>query len=441
MSGAGGVDDETLTAEERRRLQSLLAQPLVAEVFAALGAEHARIVGGAVRNALLGEPVRDIDFATTWPPEEVMRRLSRAGFSMHPVGLDHGSVLAAKDGRTFEITTLRRDVKTDGRHAVVAYTDDWAEDARRRDFTMNALYLDAEGRLHDPVGGLADARARRLRFIGDAAWRMREDYLRILRYFRFLAQYAADAPEDLKTLAVIARERAGLQRISKERIRAEMQKLLTAPGAAHALELMLRTGVADAVFPPDCTQDMVALERMMAQDAALALEPDWLLRLLAFCGVRDSLKAAFKLTRAEMQRLVLLRRMLVESGALPGDEHGWQALAYRAGMEGVRDVARLAAARGQVSEDALQGVIDLLRRWQPPAFALRGRDVLALGIAPGAAVGELLRRVEERWIAQGFRPQDRAGLLALLKQEARALGSAKKQHQQQKKNGKEGKQA
>ena len=429
MTGVEGQEDEGLTAEERQRLQALLQAPLVAEVFSVLGEEHARIVGGAVRNALLGEPVRDIDFATTWPPEEVMRRLARAGFSMHPVGLEHGSVLAAKGGKTFEITTLRRDVETDGRHAVVAFTDDWAADAERRDFTMNALYLDARGRLHDPVGGLADVRTRRLRFIGDAAERMREDYLRILRYFRFLAQYAVDAPADDETLAVIARECAGLARISKERIRAEMQKLLTASGAARALELMLRAGVADVVFPPDCAQDMAALERMMRQDAALRLEPDWLLRLLAFCGLHDSLKVAFRLTREEMKRLVLLRDVLADAPALPHDAQGWKVLACRAGVDGARDVARLAAARGQLGDAALRQVIDLLRHWRPPAFPLRGRDVLALGIAPGAAVGALLRRVKERWMAQGFMPQDRAGLLALLKEEARALIDGKGEEQ------------
>ncbi len=407
--------DDRLTAEERQRLHALLQAPLAGDVFQALGSENARIVGGAVRNALLGAPVKDIDFATTLPPEEVMARLARAGFSMHPVGIDHGSVLAARDGQTFEITTLRRDVKTDGRHAEVMFTDDWEQDARRRDFTMNALYLDAAGHLHDHVGGLDDARARRLRFIGDAARRIAEDYLRILRYFRLLAEYAANAPADDDTLATIAATKEGLRRISRERIRAEMQRLLQADGASRALELMQRTGVDGLVLPADCARDRMALQRMMQQDAALGLAADWLLRLLAFCGVRESLKQPLKLTRAEAQRLQTLQRLL-RRDALPRDEMGRKRLIYRHGAQTVRDLARLAAAHGWLAGDDLRAVLALADAWRPPVFPLRGRDVIAAGVAPGAAVGKTLRKLEERWLRQGFRPDTREALLRQLRE-------------------------
>ncbi len=412
---------ERLDAQAAHRLQSLLKAPGVAEVFAALGPEHVRIVGGAVRNALLGRPVTDIDFATTWPPQKAMERLKKAGFSVHPVGIDHGSIVAAKDGRAFEITTLRRDVKTDGRHAVVEFSTDWAEDARRRDFTINAFYLDAEGRVHDYVDGLPDLKARRLRFIGDARKRIREDYLRILRFFRFWAGYAEEAPDEA-TLRTITREREGLARISKERIRQEMQRLLIAPKAAEALRLMEQTGVADMVFPPDCAHDLAALERMAAHDRALDLSPDWFLRLLAFCGAHEILREAFRLTRQEMNRLKLLAKM-----ALPADERGWKRLIYRHGAQAAQDEARLAAARGEISREELRTVLRLAREWRPPAFHLAGRDAMALGVPKGPMVGEALRRAEERFIIEGFRPADREGQLELLRQVVAELREQEKE--------------
>ncbi len=398
-----------LTPEERERLSALLADDVVRAVFAALGEDNARIVGGAVRNAILGEPVADIDFATTLVPEEAMHRLQAAGFSVHPVGIEHGSIIAARDGRAFEVTTLRRDVKTDGRHAIVAFTTDWAEDARRRDFTMNALYLDAAGHLHDHVGGFADARARRLRFIGDAARRIREDYLRILRFFRFWARYG-EAPPDKETLATIRAERKGLRRISKERIRQEVMRLLAAPRALEALRLMDETGVLALTFPADCAQDFTALGNMAAHDAALGLESDWFLRLVAFCGPRESLREAFRLTREEMKRL----RFLADAKP-PEDEKGWRRLVYRHGKAQACDLARLAAARDGWGNDTLRDALARIENFNPPRFLLTGRDVVALGVSPGPAVGEALRAAEERFIENGFAPADREGQLALLR--------------------------
>ncbi len=406
-----GIDPrDNLDEHTQQHLRTLLRAPGLAEVFAALGPRDARIVGGAVRNALLGQPVTDIDIATTLPPREAMARLRRAGFSVHPVGIEHGSIIAAKDGQAFEVTTLRRDVKTDGRHAQVAFTTDWAQDAQRRDFTMNALYLDADGQLHDHVGGLADLKARRLRFIGDAARRIREDYLRILRFFRFWATYAAAPPDD-ETLATIATQRQGLKRISKERIRQETRRLLSAPKAVEALRLMERTGVADMIFPADCARDLTALERMAAQDAALDLAPEWFLRLIAFCGPHESLRQAFRLTREETKRLRWLAK-----AARPADEQEWKRLIYHHGPQAARDLARLAAARGDLPEEGLRGLLTLLQRWRPPTFLPGGKDAVALGLPPGPAVGEALRRAEERFVANGFAPADRAGQIALLRE-------------------------
>ena len=389
-----------------------LRDPVLRDLLLALEPERARIVGGAVRNALMGRPVTDIDIATTWRPEEVMARARAMGFSVHPVGLAHGSVVVAKDNRAFEVTTLRRDIETDGRHAVVAYTADWAADARRRDFTINALYADIDGRVHDPVGGLADLEARRVRFIGDPYQRIREDYLRILRFFRFFAQYArgkADAP----ALAAIEKSRVGLAWISRERIGAELRKLMVAPRALDAVELMLQTGVIHHLLGEHCRHDLTALRRMVEDDAAHDLAADWLLRLAALCGAARELKESLRLSREEARRIGEADKLARQDP--PREEGGWKALAWRHGREVARDAARLMHARAALDDAAFTAVLALLADFAPPAFLLRGSDVLALGIEPGEEVGRLLRAAEERWVAQGFQPPDRDGQLALLR--------------------------
>ncbi|MCC2113317.1 MAG: CCA tRNA nucleotidyltransferase, partial [Hyphomicrobiales bacterium] len=209
--------------------------------------EEARIVGGAVRNALIGEPIGDVDIATTALPDEVLRRAAAAGLKAVPTGIDHGTVTVVSGGHGFEVTTLRRDVETHGRHATVAFGRDWAEDAHRRDFSMNAIYADREGRLHDPVAGYADALARHVRFIGDATTRIREDYLRILRFFRFHAAYGRGDPDREGFLAAI-RERDGLRRLSAERIGAEMRRLVTAPRAPETVQIMSEAGLLEIVL-------------------------------------------------------------------------------------------------------------------------------------------------------------------------------------------------
>ncbi len=405
--------------------QPWLMDPALQRLLAALGPQNARIVGGAVRNALLGEPVQDIDIATTLPPEEAMRRARKAGFSVHPVGIEHGSILAADRGRTFEITTLRRDLRTDGRHAEVAFIDDWHADARRRDFTMNALYADTRGRIFDPLGGYRDLRRRTLRFIGDPAQRMEEDYLRILRFFRFFAQYA-EGPPDEAALEAIRRLAPGLERISRERIGAELRRLLPARRAVEAVLLMDETGVLDHVLPPSCRRDHAALARMILADERLGLKPDWLLRLAAFCAPEETgteaLKAALRLSRHEAKRLHALQDALEALTATqehPASADALRILAYRHGTRMMQDALRLAHARGSLSEEALRAALEALQAAPPPRFPLTGSDALAAGIEPGRKLGQILKRVEEQWIAGGFSPQERSALLAMLKEEAR----------------------
>ncbi len=387
--------------------QPWLMDPQLQGLLRALGRDKARIVGGAVRNALLGEVVEDVDIATAWPPQEAMRLAKEAGFAVHPVALDHGSVIVSRRGRAFEVTTLRRDVETDGRHAKVAFTADWAADAARRDFTMNALYADAAGHVFDPLGGYGDLMARRVRFIGDARARIGEDYLRILRFFRFWARYGADAP-DAEALAACEAERAGLGRISRERIRAEISRLLVAPRAVEAVLFMAGTGVDGQVFPAACEGDRMALARMALDDERFGLAADWLLRLCALCGPGEQLRDAFRLSRAES-------RVVAQLGALavPGDGN-WRAFIYRHGNDAACGAARLAHARGALGDADFAALVKLAKEWTAPVFPLRGTDALAAGVAPGARVGQILRKVEERWLAQGFVPEGREGLLALL---------------------------
>ncbi len=395
---------------------ALLAVPwrddaTLAALMAALGESNARIVGGAVRNALMGRPVTDIDIATRLVPRDVATRAEAAGFSVHPVGIEHGSLILARDGRTFEVTTLRRDVETYGRHARVTFTTDWAEDARRRDFTMNALYADMSGQVWDPVGGLADVLARHVRFIGEAAERIREDFLRILRFFRFWATYDAGPPDE-EALAAIRTEAKGLAIISRERIREELRRLLVAPRVIEALAWMRATGVARHVFPHTCDGLSHALSAMVEADDDLALAPDWLLRLVAFCGPREELVEAFRLSRQEAARIRRLRRLAPPP---TDDELALKALLYREGRQGACDALRIFAAWGRVPLRTLARMRELAEHWMPPAFPLHGRDVITAGLAPGPQVGQLLHQLEEEWIGAGFPARSREEWQALLK--------------------------
>jgi len=395
-----------------------LAEPALGRVLDALTSEggQARIAGGAVRNALLGQPVSEVDIATTEAPDRVMTLARRAGLGVHPVGIEHGTVLltVSEDGRSrsFEVTTLRVDVETFGRHARVAYTDDWEADARRRDFTINALYCDRRGTVFDPVGGYADIRARRVRFVGDAEARIREDYLRILRFFRFHAQYG-EGPPDADGLAASRDLQEGIDRLSAERIRTEMFKLLVAPGVVPTLEVMRDTGILRRIlpFPPE----LARLERMAAIDNRQGLPPDPLLRLAALSRGGTAGLERLKLTRAEQARLKELAATVPPSPGLRELEQ--KIVLYHVGEQAFVDAARLAWATEADAGDPRTwlDLVSLPQRWTPPTCPVTGADLLARGIEPGPALGQTLRELENWWIASGF-AADKNALLERLHQ-------------------------
>lgn len=365
----------------------------VMRALKAPGAEP-RFVGGAVRDALLGRPPREIDIATPLGPETVMKRLTAAGIRAVPTGIAHGTVTAATPKRIFEITTLRRDVETDGRHAKVAFGVDWAADAQRRDFTMNALSLDGRGRLYDDVGGLADLKAGRVRFVGDPATRIHEDVLRLLRYYRFFAHYGKGAGDRAARAACHAAARL-LPTLSAERIAAEFLKLLAAPDPLPALRMMRADGVLEVVLP-----ESAALARLRQ---LVALEPaaDPIRRLAALIA-RDAGAVAerFKLSGAQRDRLEALAAK--PPIALDADRPAQRRALYRWGAAIYADRVLLAAAARQRPR-GVRKLLRLAQSWKSPRFPLRGRDLLAAGVAPGPQVGILLATLEAWWIKGDFR--------------------------------------
>ncbi len=356
-----------------------LSEPGLRAVLAAL--PGARVVGGAVRDALAGRAVADIDLATRMHPDEVIRRLREAGLKAVPTGLDHGTVTAVADHGGFEVTTLRRDVETDGRHAVVDYTDDWREDAARRDFTINAMSLAPDGLLYDYFGGINDLRAGVVRFVGDATTRIAEDYLRILRFFRFHARYGS-GPPDPAALAAIRAGVPGMARLSAERVWSELKRILAAPEPAGSVALMRATGVLESVLPEG------ASPARLAELLAAGAPPDPLLRLAALLeGDTAALAARLRLSVAERDRLLALR-----SDAVPLDVAD-DATLRRALADAPADILigrAWLAGRGA----ALRNRLAALPR---PVFPLRGRDLQAMGVAAGPRVGELLGQVRAWW--------------------------------------------
>ncbi len=393
-----------------------LREPALDAVLKALDAASgkARIVGGAVRNSLLNLPVKDVDIATVWTPEQVAKRLRDAGLKAIPTGLSHGTITAISDGRPFEITTLRVDVSGDGRHAEVAFTDDWEGDAARRDFTINAIYADADGRLHDPFDGRADLTAGRVRFIGDADKRVGEDYLRILRYFRFLAAFGAGEP-DADGLAACIRGRAGVASLSAERLRAELLKMLTVDDCRVAVQAFAHTGILiqilGGVVRPGTLVQLAEIERHLPRD------PDPLLRLaaLAIRTREDVARVADRLRLSNDER-TRLAGALDEAGRLSGalDTAGRRECLYRLGAGTFRDRVLFNWAKSGAGLDAgwrdLYGLPD---NWTVPENPFRGEDVLARGIAAGPGVGRILDRAEALWVAAGF-PSEETFTLKLL---------------------------
>jgi len=376
--------------------------------------QEARVIGGAVRNVLMRLPPGDFDVATTAPPDEVTRRAEAAGFKAIPTGIDHGTVTIVIEGKPFEVTTLREDVETFGRHAKVRFGRDWKRDAERRDFTMNALSVSADGAVHDYVGGLADLAARRVRFIGDAATRIAEDYLRILRFFRFHAIYGEGAPDPAGLHAAIV-ARGGLEQLSRERVRMELMKLLVAPRAGPALTVMAETGLLVQVLGG--VPLLADFARMIEIEAALGLAPDPVRRLgaLNVTIVEDAerLRARLRLFNAEHDRLASATEGW--RGITPAiGETAARVLVYRIGAERFTERVLLAFARSGVpaSDAAWQALASLPGRWSAPTFPLRAADFIARGVEKGPALGAALTRAEEAWIAAGF-PADAGAVAAI----------------------------
>ncbi|MGL4398092.1 MAG: CCA tRNA nucleotidyltransferase [Hyphomicrobium sp.] len=385
------------------------------------GGSEARVVGGAVRNTLIGSPVTDIDLATPAVPERVMDLARAAGLGVHPTGLAHGTVTIVADGHPFEMTTLRHDVETDGRHAVVAFTDDWAADACRRDFTINALYAKADGSIVDDVGGLADLAARRVRFIGNATDRIREDYLRILRFFRFTAQYAAGAPDDEGLAAAIALK-DGLTRLSAERVGAEVVKLVLAPRAADVADVMREAGILSAVLGSD--GDTQLLRRVIAIETALVRPGDAMLRLaaLAVTTTEDGARLAQRLRLSNADGDALATAMLAHPAYDPArDDKAARALLYATGVARFERGAIAAWARSDapIPDSARAARVTLPARWQAPKMPVRGADLLAAGVDKGPRLGAILKAFEDWWVENDF-PSDpdvvRRSLDLLIKQ-------------------------
>ncbi|MGQ0485414.1 MAG: CCA tRNA nucleotidyltransferase [Hyphomicrobiales bacterium] len=371
-----------------------LKEPELKRIFAAIAAAggEARVAGGAVRNALLGRAIADIDLATTLAPETVTAACTKAGLKVHPTGIDHGTVTVAAGKRAFEVTTLRHDVESFGRHARVAFTGDWQADALRRDFTVNALYCDEHGKIYDFTDGYKDILKKRIRFVGRPGQRIAEDYLRILRFFRFHAQIGRGAP-DKAGLAACIRLRKGLDRLSAERIRQELFKLLAAPGAVATLKLMAKRGILRHILP--YTEDWRVLRR---------LPPDPILRLGAIAAEPGGLKERLRLSNREADRIAALASAPALSPELREAER--RALLYGLGAQAWRDAVRLAWARSRapIDDRGWRRLAGLAERWPVPVFPVTGRDLTGRGMKPGPELGATLRRLEDWWIASGFKP-------------------------------------
>ena len=360
---------------------------------AAGGAGCARFVGGCVRNALMGQPVDDLDIATRLTPDQSMQALQAAGLKVVPTGVAHGTVTAVSGGRPYEITTLRRDVETDGRRAVVAFTEDWVEDAARRDFRLNALYADRSGQVFDPTGeGVADAAAGRVVFVGDAEARIREDYLRILRFFRFFAWYGREAP-DAEGLAACARLSDGVERLSAERVSKELLKLLAAPDPRPSVSAMKATGVLARVLPGE--------RRLDRSNILCGFSPDPELRLAALLQSGEAAQVAvrLRLSNALRDRLVLALQAPVDLGLTDAQA---RAGIYAIGAAAFRDRVRLARAVSPDRVAEADRLIDLADSWTVPRMPIGGREIARLGVAPGPATGRLLKAFEAQWIAADF---------------------------------------
>ena len=398
----------------RIALQPWMVEPATTAVLGALsaGGAEARFVGGSVRDALLGRPIGDIDIATTAPPERVIELLKKRSIKVVPTGLAHGTVtaIAGIPSRHFEITTLRRDVETYGRRARVAFDADWAADAARRDFTINAIFLAPDGTIDDPVGGLADLRARRIRFVGDPAKRIAEDVLRLLRYYRFEARFGTGGGDPGARAACRAAAHL-LPRLSAERVAQELVKLLETTHPIRALHMMREDRVLDVILPEARRIDR--LQQIIATEP----NPDPLRRLAALIEVdaagADIVAERLRFANSWRDRLHgLAPPWLLDPRA---DRAAQRQTLYRLGAERYRDHALLIATEGGMARDQLVELLAFAQEWTPPVFPLSGRDVTALGIPSGERVGKLLDTLHDWWVAGDF-SADRNSCLIRLKE-------------------------
>lgn len=401
-------------------------RPSLVRILSLLNADggEARVVGGAVRNSLMGVAVGDIDIATTLHPDEVTRRAVAAGIRAVPTGIAHGTVTLVLDREGFEVTTLRRDVSTDGRHAQVVFGTDWQIDAERRDLTINALYADASGDVIDLIGGLADIERRNVRFIGDADGRIAEDYLRVLRFFRFFAFYGAGRP-DADGLRASARAKGKLKTLSAERVWSELRKLLSAPDPSRALLWMRQSGVLGEVLPESEKWGIDAVHGLVAWEKTARREPDAIIRLAAIvppdAGRMKELANRLRLSRADAARLQQW------AGAPETDPSVTDAvfdrLLYRHGTDGIttRLVLSLAREQGNGGVDMeqmrksarLSSLLSRAEKFSRPVFPLGGGEVMARGIPAGPRIGEILARLENDWVEMNF-SLDRPALVSRL---------------------------
>ena len=375
-----------------------MTAPETLAVFAALG--DARFVGGAVRNALLGTAVVDIDIAVPMPPSEAITRLVAKDIKVVETGIEHGTVTAVAGSHAFEITSLRRDVETDGRHAIVQFTDDWSEDAARRDFTINAMYATLDGEIFDYATGVEDLIAGRVRFVGDAATRIAEDYLRVLRLFRFHAWYGKGEidPEGLRAAAA-AKDK--LKTLSAERIAKEMLRLLEAGNPSAVLRVMAATGILPELLPG--ALNLPRLDRLAEIDADNMFARDSVLRLASLLPDSDAAHAAadaLKLSNAQRTRLEQALSGETLKAQLSAREA--RRLLYRIGVARFRDKVLLAWAGRTAAAPGWRMLLDMAANWQKPRFPLTGMDVMQAGVAEGPDVGRVLAKIEDWWIGTDF---------------------------------------
>ncbi len=394
--------DLVALSDARRDAFAWLEKPHLKNIVAALDRAAlggARFVGGCVRDALLGETPKDFDIATVLTPTEVVAAVETAGLRAAPTGIDHGTVTVIANHQGVEVTSLRADISTDGRRASVAFTKDWAVDAARRDFTINAIYLTPDGFLFDPVGGLDDIKSKTVRFIGDAEQRIREDYLRILRFFRFSARFAPTF--DRTGLAAVTKLKDGVSMLSAERIGAELTSILSLPRAVFALDGMVQSGVLQEIWATPAKIDAVVRIKDLAPGAAA---PIVLAALFGDAG--EGVGAALRLSNAEkaMRAAALKGAAAVKPGL---DEKSIRVLIYEFGRDVFFDALAVAAADGGIDAKEFKRLAAVADEWTPPAQPFSGKNVVAFGVKPGPEVAEILAAAEAAWIREDFPPEPR----------------------------------